>query len=185
MEFRFFASPASSAPPTPAATLRMLDGANAELVACGMWQDERPLRGLCGLVDWRLAGRLSQLAKTGFLTGALGEVLLVPGKPALPFEKILVVGTGARAAFDEGAFRAATRKLLSALEGMRVRRAVVELPGRAGAAIAPERATEIVMDLAGASEGHDAWWLVDDPAAQKKLKERAADERRRGRRGSL
>ena len=110
--------------------------------------------------------------------------MLVPGKPALPFEKVLVVGTGARAAFGEDAFRAATKKLVSSLEGLRIRRAVVEMPGRSGAVIAAERAAELLRELVGDSEKHDAWGLVDEPAAQKRLKERAADERRRGRRGS-
>jgi hypothetical protein len=142
------------------------------------------MRGLVGLVDWRMAGRLSSLAKSGFLTGALGEVLLVPGKPSLPFEKVLIVGTGARAAFGEEACRAAAARLVRSLEGLRIRRAVVELPGRSGSAIAAERAAEIVMEKVGDSPMHDAWWVIDDPAAQKKLRERAADERRRGRRGA-
>jgi hypothetical protein len=181
MEFRFLA-PSSGATQSPSALLRRLDGANAELLACGMWQDERPMRGLCGLVDWRMAGRLSRLAKAGFLSGALGEVLLVPGKPSLPFEKVLIVGAGARASFDEAAFRAASARLLSSLAGLRIRRAVVELPGRAGDAIAAERAAEIVLEQAGDSESHDAWWLVEDAAAQKRVRQRATDDRRRGRR---
>ena len=74
MEFRFlgFGSGAQPATASPSALLRALDGASTELLACGMWEDERPMRGLLGLVDWRMAGRLSSLAKSGFLTGALG-----------------------------------------------------------------------------------------------------------------
>jgi len=53
-------------------------------------------------VDFRLAGRISRLIAGGFATGALGEVLLVPGKPKLPFDKILLFGTGANGDLRRG-----------------------------------------------------------------------------------
>jgi hypothetical protein len=162
--------------------LRSLDETSAELLACTLWSDERPMRGVAGLLDWRLAGRLSALAKAGFLVGGLGEALLVPGKPQLAFDKVLVLGLGARSEFGEHAFRRAVERLLRALEGLHVRRAVVELPGRAEGAIEPERATELVLECVGDSPDHDAWWLVEDTAAQKRMQQRAQDERRRARR---
>ena len=164
--------------------MRRLDEASAELLACTVWSDERPLRGMAGLLDWRLAGRLSALVKAGYLGGALGEVLMLPGKPGLPFEKLLVFGLGARAAFGDDAFRGVVTHLLRALEGLHVRRAVVELPGRADASIEPERATEILLECVGDSPSHDAWWLVEEPEAQKRIVQRAQDERRRTRRGA-
>jgi hypothetical protein len=163
--------------------LRTLDTASAELLACAMWSDERPMRGLAGLLDWRLAGKLSALAQDGFLAGSLGEVLLVPGRPRLPFEKVLVLGVGARVDFGDDAYRNVVTRLLRSLEGLRIRRAVVELPGRASEAIGAERATELLFECIGASAEHDAWWLVEEPDAQKKIQLRAADERRRARKG--
>lgn len=159
--------------------LRRLDDAGAELCACTLWSDERPVRGFAGLIDWRLGGRLSALLKAGFLTGDAGEALLVPGKPQLPFEKVLVVGLGARASFGEEGFRAAVLHIAKALEGLRVRRAVIELPGRANDAVAPREAITWTLECVGDSPEHDAWWLVEPPAAQKVIEERAADERRR------
>jgi hypothetical protein len=159
--------------------LRRLDEANVELCACTIWSDERPMRGFADLLDWRLGGRLSALLKADFVRGDAGETLLVPGKPHLPFEKVLVIGLGPRARFDEGAFRDAILRLARTLERLRVRRAVLELPGRATDAIDPERAITITLDCVGTSPEHDAWWLVDTPAAQKRIEVRAADERRR------
>jgi hypothetical protein len=161
--------------------LRRLDDAGAELCACTIWSDERPVRGFAGLVDWRLAGRLSAVLRSGFVTGEMGETLLVPGKPYLPFEKVLVVGVGPRASFGEERFRAAVMHLARALEGLRVRRAVVELPGRAGDVVDPKAAITWTLECVGDSPEHDAWWLVEPPAAQKLIEERAADERRRTR----
>lgn len=162
-------------PPEP----RRLDEANVELCACSIWTDERPVRGLAGLLDWRLGGRLSALLKSGFVLGEAGEALLVPGKPHLPFEKVLLLGLGPRASFDAAAFQSAVLRIAHALQGLRVRRACIELPGRAGDAIDPERAITLTLESVGASPEHDVWWLVDTPAAQKRIEQRAAEERRR------
>ena len=105
MEFRFV-------PPD----LRKLDETSAELIACSMWKDERPMRGLAGLLDWRLAGKISKLARESFIEGELGEVLFVPGRPRLPFDKIIVLGLGTKAAFGDGPFREAVTRLLRTLE---------------------------------------------------------------------
>jgi len=159
--------------------LRHLDDANVEVCACALWSDERPLRGLAALLDWRLGGRVSALLKSGFVTGDAGESLLVQGKPHLPFEKVLLFGLGPRGAFDDAGFRRAVLRMAGALEGLRVRRAVVELPGRAGGVVGPEHAITLALECVGASPEHDAWWLVEDAVSQKLVEQRAADERRR------
>ena len=161
--------------------LRGLDAAGTELLACTIFRDQRPMRGVAGMLDWRLTGRLSRLARSGYLQGELGEVLIVPGRPHLGFEKVLVFGLGARSGFGEGAFRAVIQHLLRTLLGLRVRRAVVELPGRAAGLVEPERACELVLECVGDEGAHDAWWLVEPPDAQKRIAERAQDERRRTR----
>lgn len=168
MDFRFVAP-----------DLKKLDDASGEVVACSIWADERPLSGLAGLLDWRLAGRLSSLARDTFLAGTLGEVLFVPGKPRLGFDKVIVLGLGPRAAFGDDAFREAVRRLVSTLDGLAVRRAVVELPGRGDDAITPERATELVLEQIATRSDRDAWVLVEPLHTQKQIAQRAQDERRR------
>ncbi|HLK35522.1 MAG TPA: M17 family peptidase N-terminal domain-containing protein [Polyangiaceae bacterium] len=161
--------------------LRRLDEASVEVSVCSIWQDERPVRGFAGLLDWRMGGRLSAQIKAGFMTGALGEALLMPGRPHVPFEKVLVLGLGRRATFSEETFREVLAQATRALEGLRVRRAVLELPGRAGGAIDPETAIALTLQCVGASSEHDAWWLVETAADQRRIEARAADERRRAR----
>lgn len=158
--------------------LRHLDDANAEIAACTLWQDERPMRGLAGLLDWRMAGRLSALLASGFVKGEEGEALLVPGKPHLPFEKLLLVGLGPRAAFDDEVARRGVQHVLRALEGLRIRRAIVELPGRGVGAIEPERAIAVALECLGKTPEHDVWWLVEEPAAQKIVDERVRSSQR-------
>jgi hypothetical protein len=152
-----------------APTLLAIDDRPAEVIACAVHADERPMRGLAGLLDWRLAGRLSRLAKERFVRGDAGEVLCVPGKPQLPFDKVILVGAGPRATFDEAACSKAIFAIARTLEGLRVKRAVVELPGRAGNQVTPERAAELALQATRGSEVHDAWYLFEGPEAQAKI----------------
>src|SRR5262249_40631049 len=149
-----------------------------ELCACSIWSDERPVRGFAGLLDWRQGGRISALLKGGFFRGDAGEALLVPGKPHVPFEKVLGIGLGARADCGEERFRQGVLHIATALERLRIRRAVVELPGRGTGAIEPEAAIALALDCVRSSPEHDTWWLVETAADQKRTEARAAEERR-------
>jgi Cytosol aminopeptidase family, N-terminal domain len=75
-------------------TLDALDEAKAEALCLFVGEEERPLTGLAGLVDWRLSGRLSRMIRSGLLTGAPGEALLTPPGSRLSFEKLFLFGTG-------------------------------------------------------------------------------------------
>jgi hypothetical protein len=144
---------------------------------CGVWRDERPLSGLAGLLDWRLAGRLSRLAKQGFLVGDVGEVLVIPSRPRLPFDKLLACGLGPRSSFDDETFRAVLARILDAVAGLSVKKALIELPGRGDAAMAPERAAEILLDLLG-DGARDALGFVEEADGQRRI-EKHTQERHR------
>ncbi len=161
--------------------LRKLDEVASEVLACGVFADERPHHGAAGLVDWRLAGTVSRLVEQGFLTGKRGEVVMLPLRPKLPFDKALLFGLGARADFDDAAFREVTAHLLRAIEGLCARTAVVELPGRHRSAIAAERATDILLELAGGRPEHDVWTLIEPAEDQKRITARMTEQRRRDR----
>ena len=159
--------------------LRRLDLAGTEVLAACLAEDERPPHGVAGLVDWRLAGEVSRLLLSGFASGALGEVLLIPGKPKLPFDKVVLFGTGEITHFDERAFELVADKMLGTLEGLRVRSAVVELPGRHFDGIEAERAAGLLQELAAARTEHDVWTLVEPAEAQRAIQKRLVTERRR------
>jgi hypothetical protein len=110
--------------------LSALDALESEVLACSVWQDVRPCDGVAGLCDWRLGGRISSLQRQGFVSGARGEVLLIPGRPRLSFDKILLFGAGNRGSFDEACFREVMHHMLATLADLRARAAVVQLPGR-------------------------------------------------------
>jgi len=152
--------------------LRRLDEVASEVVVCSIWKDERPLTGLASLLDWRLAGLLSRLAKQGFLVGDVGEVLFLPARPRLPFDKLLVCGLGRRAGFGDEIFRTVLARALDALAGLSVKSAVVELPGRGDGGVDAERAASILLDLIG-DDQRDALCFVEEPDGQHLIKKHA------------
>lgn len=159
--------------------LKALDQVGTEILVCGLTLDERPPQGVAGLIDWRLAGALSRLMLKGFVTGALGEALLLPGKPKLPFDKIVFVGLGRKAEFEEALYRSVVQRILRTLEQLRARAAVVELPGRHFGALPPERAADILLESVGTSRDHDVWTLIEPVEAQRAITLRMIQERRR------
>ena len=159
--------------------LRKLDLLGTEIIVSTIAVDERPPHGVTGLMDFRLAGRISRLIQGGFATGKVGEVLLIPGKPKLPFDKILLFGIGKQNEFNDPVFRTVLNKILRTLEGLRARTAVVELPGRHFDAISPERAADILLECAGSKPMHDVWTLAETLESQRLVTQHMIQERRR------
>jgi len=65
-----------------------------EAVCCFISEDERPLSGAAGFVDWRLCGEFSRILKSGFFTGTPGDKLLLPVGAHVPAKKLFAVGLG-------------------------------------------------------------------------------------------
>lgn len=159
--------------------LRGLDDALVDrgvTLVAGLFVDERPPHGLLGLVDFRTCGHLSRLCLDGRLTGVEGERVLLPGRPRLPAERIVTLGLGFRASFDEARYEKAVAGLVDVLVGLRPRRAVVELPGRHVAPGGPPSVVDPVAAMTAffaAIEAHpeplevESLVVVDDRAAQK------------------
>jgi hypothetical protein len=162
--------------------LRQLDTAGAEVLACAVFSDQLPPRGVVGMVDWRLAARLSRHMQAGDLTGLAGELVLIPGKPRLPFEKLLLFGAGPAPSFDEAGYLDVIERMLHALDALKVRMAVVERPGRGLGVIDPMRAVELLL-RASVEQGaeQDVWTLVESIDDQKIIAQHLAEERRRKR----
>ena len=161
--------------------LRRLDELRSEALSLPFFADERPLRGALGLVDWRLAGEISRLILRGRISGALGERVLVPARPKLPFEKLFLFGVGERAAFDEAVFESAVEGVLDTLGKARVRASVCALPGRALGLVEPERAMEMFLRVSGLDPEQDEITLVEDAEAQKAMVPIVERERRKAR----
>ena len=104
--------------------------APADTILVPVPEDERPLRGDAGLVDWRLCGLISAQLRSGYVSGQLGEAALLPGARPLSPSRLLLVGTGSAPARGGSrpilrAMRSAAGKLLM----MRSPAALLALPG--------------------------------------------------------
>ncbi len=163
------------------ADLRRLDGLKSEALAVPFFEDERPLQGPLGLVDWRMCGGVSRLILRGRLRGAAGETTLIPARPRLAFEKLFLFGLGPMAPFDESVFDRSVARMLSTLTRARVRASVFVLPGRVMGRIAPEAAMERFLGIAAHHPEHDEVALVEDAEAQRAMAPIVERERRRER----
>ncbi len=96
------------------------------------FSDDRPLRGLTGLVDWRLNGQLSRLMLKDFIDCHYQEAMLTPIPGRLPFERLLLVGMGRRGEFNAQRFEDVCRFCFKTLAEMEVLHFAMTLPGRVG-----------------------------------------------------
>ena len=71
-----------------------LDNLNREGLALGLFSDERPPKGHCGFVDWRLNGMISTELAEGRISGEFTEQILVSSPPRIGPSKILLWGMG-------------------------------------------------------------------------------------------
>jgi hypothetical protein len=85
-------------------TLEDLDEIEAQCLVLTTFSDDRPLRGLTGLVDWRLNGQLSRLMLRDFVDGHYQEATLSPIEGRLNFGRIVLIGMGKRSEFDAQRF---------------------------------------------------------------------------------
>jgi hypothetical protein len=161
--------------------MRQMAAARGEVLACCLFEDERPVQGIAGLIDWRLVARLSRHLETGALTGARGETAILPGKPRLPFEKIVLFGLGPKADFDENVFVDAVHRIIDTLSGLRVRMAVIERPGRHTNAVDAIHAIQVITEVCKDHGGQDAWTLLESAPDQKRIVQHLEEDRRRRR----
>ncbi len=152
------------------ASLDALSGIDA--LALLVFEDERPLRGLAGFVDWRLCGALSRILLGGRFTGGSGDALLFPVVGRLTGERVFCFGAGRKAELGKAGFAAAARRLGQALALAGARAFVSELPGVDGLDD-PERVQVFLTEVA-ASFKAERIVLFGDARAQAKAFQQVA-----------
>ncbi len=159
--------------------LAHIDTLRFEAAALALFEDERPLRGAAGLCDWRLLGRISRQIDRGRIDGHAGEITLLPSRPRLPFDKIVLFGLGARANFDAAAFERTVVSMLDTLRGLRLRTFAIALPGRSANAIAPAEAARTFATVALQRGEFDEAVVLEEHDALKAMPAVVDAERRR------
>lgn len=162
-------------------SLSGIDGLESELLCLPVFEDERPLRGVAGLVDWRLCGRLSTLLVDGFFAGHAGEALLMPPPEGrLALARLLLFGAGTRAALGEASCQALVQAIVARVTALRVRTVALALPHDAVSSLDAGRAIDLLLEAcAAAPERIDELVLVDSDEARRAMEPRLERARRR------
>ncbi len=137
-----------------------------ELLVAPFFSDERPLKGVAGLADWRLCGRLSRLFSIQRVTGEFGETTLLPAS-RVGFAKLVLLGLGIAQEFNEERFCSAMRLIERVAAELGSQRIALALPGRGTGQIRARRAMELCRDD-GALEGLEVL-LIETLAGQKDM----------------
>jgi len=154
----------SAAISTVALTLESLDPLPVDTVCLFVPEDERPLTGAAGYVDWRLCGQLSRLLVDGFFKGSRGESLLLPSNGRIGAPRVVVLGLGPGGeALHPGILRSALSQAADVLNRARVDSVALELPGR-GAMPAKDRTSAFDEAFVPAFRGARVTLLSEGPA---------------------
>ncbi len=91
-------------------------------------EDERPLRGDAGWIDWRLCGEISRHLLSGYVTGKSGEAILFPVRAPLRATRMLLLGVGPRAGLSDGVVQRMMGEAALRLSELGSRSALLALP---------------------------------------------------------
>jgi leucyl aminopeptidase len=154
--------------------LESLDAlADVEALCVFLGEDERPLPGSAGFVDWRMCGRLSRLLKEGFFTGAREDCLLLPTEGAIAIPRLFAIGVGQSARLTPQALREVAAFAGRVLKRARVESVALELP--AAEQLGEEvRAGALMSDFLPAFGGKRVAVLGPKALTQRLVQERSA-----------
>lgn len=102
---------------------------NVDALLLFVGTDERPLRSLAGLADWRMVGGLSRVLKERFFEGELDDWLLVPSSGRFPFIRIFVLGVGSMEAVGAERLAHVLKSSAERLKKAGMHSVALEIPG--------------------------------------------------------
>ena len=88
-----------------------LDDLQTDLIVVTLYENERPPRGVGGLIDWRLHGFISRAIQDGTIRGKADESVLIPLQRKFQARRLLVLGLGKREEYDLAKARVAAYRL--------------------------------------------------------------------------
>ncbi len=98
-------------------------------LALGIFSDEKPPRGICGFIDWRLNGFISREMKDGRIRGEFQEKVIIPFPGRISTEIILLCGMGTLAEFNYERIYTSAYDIASTVDGMLLNNFAFDLPG--------------------------------------------------------
>lgn len=104
------------------------NGSDSLVLVCSIYEDERPLSGTAGALDWRLRGFLSRFVKAGRIEGRQNELVYIPFKHHETVRHLVLVGLGRQHAnekSEDGSGEKLLEKLASTISSMKFKRVAI------------------------------------------------------------
>jgi hypothetical protein len=110
-------------------SLESLDGlSGVDSLCLFLTEDDRPLSGAAGYLDWRMCGALSRVLLNGVFKGERGEKMLMPTFSKVPAPRLFAVGVGQSRQLDAAAFGTLLETSATMLKRAGVSSVAISLP---------------------------------------------------------
>lgn len=101
----------------------------------GFFSDEKPPRGICGLMDWRLNGMISREIKQGHINGEFKEKVAIPWPERIGSDLLFLFGLGCLIDVSYDCIYTAAYEIAGAIDAMKLRDFAFDLPGEGRCAL--------------------------------------------------
>jgi hypothetical protein len=109
-------------------TTEAVDLQECDVLVTGVFQDEKPLRGTSGWMDWRLNGLVSRFLIDRKITGEWKETVLIPSQGRIIPKLILLLGLGKVREYSSLRVRELSPCLLSTLYKLGISSLCISFP---------------------------------------------------------
>ncbi len=132
------------------------DVQECEILVLGFFEDERPLRGSSGWIDWRLNGVLSRYVIEKRLSGVWKETTLIPSQRRIVPPLILLMGLGKVREYSYPRLREFFPFLVGTLKKLNVSKICFSLPEDEEHQVESGKLAEILLEGIADSIGETA-----------------------------
>jgi hypothetical protein len=114
-------------------------------LALGVFADERPPRGICGFIDWRLNGMISREIRQGRISGDFEEKIVIPFPRRIGTELLLLFGLGNISDINYDKIYNAAYLITKAVDGMALNSFAFDLCGERRSGLVTSNVTEVMI----------------------------------------
>lgn len=108
---------------------KLPEKSDSQLFVATLFEDEKPPRGLTGLLDWHLNGKISSFILEEIFSGRFGEKLLFNVSSRLPWERYMLVGMGFHSEITPENYGEISNIIISSIADMKYDSVCCQVPG--------------------------------------------------------